>query len=412
MRLLYSFFIFIFNLLIRIYGYFNPKIKEWNKLRHDHLNQLVQIKLNAKNRKIIWMHCASLGEFEQGVPLARAIKSINKDVYLLLSFFSPSGYNQKKNTSEFDEIFYLPLDSMKSAKYIVHTLNPDLFIGVRYEFWWNLLRALKENKTEIIYISVLVKPNFYFLKHWLPFSKWLKDINKIFTQNEESTKLLKERNHPYVITAGDTRIVSVVEKHQKITSLKELECILPDHKKIIVYGSIYKSDMSVIKNIINDKTYFHIIVPHNIDSKTIQSIVEEIAITTSLYKDLHRYNKSTIYGVIVDSIGLLFNLYQYADVVYIGGGFEKNIHNTLEPAIFGMPIGFGPKNKLFLEAQDFMRLGIACEVNTEIEFKNFVENHISGKNKNEIKIAAARYFQENSSSIDIIMKAVIGKNTL
>jgi 3-deoxy-D-manno-octulosonic-acid transferase len=405
MSIVYSAILSIFELALSFYGLLNERIKQWNIDRDDHLHNIKAIRESAGERPIIWMHCASLGEFEQGIPVIKALREKKPNNYFLLSFFSPSGYEQKKNSKDVDQVIYLPIDTLSNANKIVKELCPLLFIGVKYEFWWNLLRALKRNKVKIIFVSVLVKSNFYFLKKYLPFHTWLQDIDMIFTQDDVSEALIKETGHMRVITTGDTRSVSVMQRLQNIQKVKSIEPFLSIQKPVIIYGSIYKSDLAIITKTINNKSYFHIIVPHHVNSENVNEILETVETDFVVFSKLDD-TKITADGIIIDTIGKLFDLYQYADLVYIGGGFEQSIHNTLEPAAYGLPIAFGPKNDLFIEAKQFQELGIAMEVNNEVQFSQFLEASLSKGKRAEISKLSNEYFLKNKDAVNHIVGAL------
>ncbi len=410
MRFLYSLSIYFFQFLLFLHGLFNAKTGKWNRDRVSHFRNLPNIKAKAEGRKIVWMHCASLGEYEQGIPLIKAMKDINQHLFVLISFFSPSGFEHKKSNHLVDEYIYMPLDTIANSKKGVEILKPALFIGVKYEYWWNLIHILKTNSIPIVYISVVVKPGIYFLKKWSPFNTWLHEIDFLFTQDDQSLSLLKLAGCKNVYTTGDTRLLSVLQRLENTRPIDLVKEAIPDNKIVIIYGSIYLSDIGTIGPILAEDSYFHIVVPHDISHDNIAAIknyTRNFILFTKLEKHMENIN-----GIVVDTIGHLFDLYQYGDIIYIGGGFERNIHNTLEPAVFGHAIAFGPKHNSFIEAQFFLDKGIATEVRNAQDFREFVHEFRDGRRQKEVALLADSYFKENSDSVQSIVNILKERNIL
>jgi 3-deoxy-D-manno-octulosonic-acid transferase len=394
----------LFSLILKIYGVFNTKIGRWNKQRDIDQQRLNEIKSKACLKPIVWMHCASLGEYEQGIEFIKSIQQKHPSkYYYLLSFFSPSGYHSGRVRSHVDEVIYINIDTKNNANKIFNIIQPKYFIGVKYEFWWNHINAALKTGVEVIYISVYLKSNHYLFRLWsYPFINILKNISQIYTQDNATTFLLYQNGIKSVV-AGDTRIIGIKERFKTIQSFPYVSSKNKNSLPVIVYGSIYQSDVEVLNDIMNDKKYFHIIVPHNIEDKNILSIEKKLTIQTTKIDELS--NEQEVNGLIVDKVGLLFDLYQYADFVYIGGGFEKNIHNTLEPAIFGVPLSFGPNHTNFNEANYFVDNQIASIIKDKVDFHKFIETHQNQSIRNKIKDKCHQYFEENSTSITNIMKS-------
>ncbi len=387
------------SLALSISGLFNPKIKRWNHQRNKDFKELKTIKQEAGNRSIVWMHCASLGEYEQGVELIKAMKKQGKNEYYLLSFFSPSGYESSRVRKEVDKVIYLPMDTKHNAKTIMNLIVPKYLIGVKYEFWWNMINEALALNAKVIYISVLLQENNYLFKKWASVFREKLTKSDIYTQDENTKTLLAKYGISSKVT-GDTRIVSIIERRKAVQENQVIKNLLPQEKKVLVYGSIYLSDLPVLKSTIMNEEYFHILVPHNIDKDYIHKIASAISIPANKYSDINIDNCNAI---IVDKVGLLFDIYQYADVVYIGGGFEKSIHNTLEPAVYGIPIAFGPKNKTFIEAQNFLKNGIAKEITSSHDFEDFITTYCKKEKTEIIKTATEEYFEKNKDSVRKIM---------
>lgn len=402
MQLIYNLLIHLFQAALWIKSFFDPKIKDWDKTRNDHFKRLDTIKLKSEGRNIIWMHCASLGEYEQGIPVFRTLKKINPDCFYLLSFFSPSGYEQRKNSVDANEIIYLPLDTQSNAKRIISIINPSLFIGVKYEFWWNLLQQIQFNKIKTIYLSVYIEKEKYFLKYNF-FKKILQNIDCIFTQDEGSHRILQQFGFTNSTTTLDTRVKSVLERKEKENKLISDPILNRVTKPIIVYGSIYESDMKVIGNMLSNSEFIHLLVPHKVDKNNLSNITKYVSTEYEMWSSLNSKPIQTNI-IIFDSIGLLFDLYRYASFAYIGGGFEKNVHNTLEPAVFGIPLAFGPKNEGFLEVKDFKDLDVGKEIRNASDLELFQSSVQPVAVKEIIKEKLNQYFSSKEKNYSILIE--------
>ena len=364
----------LFEWGLKIRAWWNKETRDWNQLRIRHLNQLETIRKEAEDKELVWMHCASLGEFEQGLPVLKMLKAQKGDkVFFVVSFFSPSGYSQRKNTDVANAVIYMPIDTQENDHLTVARLQPDLFIGVKYEFWWHHLKALLNQKIPIVYISVKLKQDHYLLQKGADeCRKVLSQMKVIFTQDEQTSNALQKVGVSNVVLAGDTRVSAVLDRKGRVRQIQHLESLNQDDGFVMVYGSVYLSDLSVIKSGFKKPCWKHIVVPHKVDKNNID------ALTRSMGTDYHLWSqwngKWEHNMLIVDTIGWLFDIYQYADACYIGGGFERSVHNTLEPAVFGLPMAFGPKNKGFVETQYFLDEGIAVEINDEHDFKRFLSD--------------------------------------
>jgi 3-deoxy-D-manno-octulosonic-acid transferase len=375
--LIYNLGIYLFSVVLKILGLYDPRIKVWNELRANHAEDIKSIIDNPNNKPVIWMHCASLGEYEQGIIVLKKIKENYPNKYfILLSFFSPSGYLQKNKNTICDAVIYLPIDKKGTIEKFVEEVKPAYFIGVKYEFWWNLLAALKERNCKVIYISLLLKDDHYLYKFYgRGFLNQLKKVDHIFTQDDASFQKLSHLGFQNLHSSKDTRISSVAERKTLVKPIEELHTMLSIDKPVLIYGSIYLSDMAVIGPLLSDQSYYHVLVPHHVDDANIELIRNKTGQRFISYTSLkNQNNKAGHYGLIINTIGKLFDLYQYASFVYIGGGFEKGIHNTLEPAVFNVPLAFGPKYKKFPEAVYFIENGCAKEVSSSNEFTNYVKS--------------------------------------
>lgn len=327
----------------------------------------------ALNKKLIWMHCASLGEFEQGQPILSKIRETHGDnILLVLSFMSPSGFEQKKNEKLVDLVIYLPIDTVKNSKKIVSALKPDIFIGVKYEFWWNLIQILQNNSCAIVWIALKFSEKHYFLHPFAsPFLNLLRRCEHLFVQDQETFQLLSAKGFDNVSIAGDPRIERIVNRRSFNT---DIHIFKPpkNYKKIVIYGSVYSADFEKIGNaVIKHPDYYHIIVPHDVSKFEIQKIANCLNIPTITPAEI----RHGINYVMVDQVGLLFDLYLLADIAYVGGGFGKGIHNVLEPLSCGLPVGIGPKHRAFKEAKELIQFGLAKKIENEIDFEHFITTH-------------------------------------
>ena len=355
--LIYNFVIILFDLGIKIKSKFRPSLKSWIKER-EITNVLSQFPNAPSKRKTIWIHCASLGEYYMINPVIRALKE-KSDCIIYLSFFSPSGYNNLKSLSHIDHKFYLPSDSIKNARRLIKLIKPDLYIGVKYEFWWNLLNELHRAKVPIVYTNVsLYSTPFYLKKPFSFFKNIYSEFNKVFVQNTESEGLLRESGLSNIMLSGDTRIDDVLKRklQTKLSPNIEIE------NSVMVWGSVYLYECNFILDVINKTPEItHIIVPHNVESTNVNAISVKLGIESRWSEDS---NDVRLKSCIVDQIGVLFDLYSLADIAYVGGGFKGKLHNVLEPIAHKVFTLFGPKHEKFPEAQDLIDYQIARVVHS------------------------------------------------
>ncbi len=411
MRFLYYFVIKSYSFLIFFAGFFNKKAKQWTKGRK---NILKSIKAEVKNgEKIAWFHTASLGEFEQGRPLIEAFRNKYPDFKIFLTFFSPSGYEIRKNYSGADYIFYLPLDTQKNAKKFVEIVDPEIVFFVKYEFWYNFLKALKSKGKTVFIVSGIFRREQHFFKwygSW--FKKILKMITFFFVQNNESKELLNSIGIENVEISGDTRFDRVFEISQHKKSFPLIETFKHD-SEIFLGGSTWPADEDLILSLIRERAanLKFIIAPHEVHKERIKSLKEKVLknevllfsdVVSGKVKNEEIVNSNIL---IIDSIGILSHLYQYAKFAFIGGGFGVGIHNILEAVTFGKPVFFGPNYKKFQEANELIKLGGAFCVHNDLglieNVETFLEN--SGKYKKCSKICS-NYILNKKGATVIILK--------
>ncbi len=406
MKLLYSIGIFFYNLLIKFSSGFNSKAK----LRKDGVNFTFETLKSFNSKHVIWVHCASLGEFEQGRPLIEKIKQKYSDYQIALSFFSPSGYEIRKKYELADLVFYLPGDSFKNAKKLISLLNPKLVFFVKYEFWYWYLRELKNQQIPTYLISGIFRKKQIFFKFYGSFfRKILKNFTHLFVQNTISADLLKQAGIQNVSITGDTRFDRVFEIASNRKRIEIIENFIKD-KLVFVAGSTWKPDEDIIFQFMNlpgNKNVKYIIAPHEIKNENIKRIINLADKNVIRYSESNSENILSTDILIIDNIGLLSSVYAYADVAYIGGGFGAGIHNTLEAAVYGIPVIFGSKYQKFDEAKELIKRKAGFSITNKEEFNVILQNLIrdinlrmqSGKN-------AEMYIKENIGATEKILTAV------
>lgn len=353
---MYSFGIFITGLVLKIVALFNTKIKLGVQGR---ANTFSALKTNIlSNDKTLWFHCASLGEYEQGLPVFSELRKKYSKHKIVLSFFSPSGYEIRKNAPFADVVVYLPLDSKANARTFLNIVNPELTVFVKYEIWPNFLNELKKRNLKAILISASFRKNQSFFKWYgKQTRKALFAFEHIFTQNEVSKTLLKDINYNNVTVSGDTRFDRVSNQLKQDNTLNFIE-EFKNNNLCVVIGSSWPEDEKLIINYINtysNKNIKFIIAPHNIKSTQIEELKNNISKSSILFSKKENKALKNYQVLILDTIGLLTKVYSYADIAYVGGALgTTGLHNTLEAAVFGVPIIIGNNHKKFPEAQSMI----------------------------------------------------------
>jgi len=364
----YNIVLSLVGFLLKIVAIFNKKINLFVNGRKDTFKRLsTQI---SKKENVIWFHCASLGEFEQGRPLIENYKSQYPDHKILVTFFSPSGYEIRKNYKFADVVTYLPLDTKANAKKFIEIVNPQLAIFVKYEFWPNILKELKSKDIQTILVSGIFRKNQAFFKWyggWM--KKSLQSFNHFFVQNKTSQELLNSIGFHNSTLSGDTRFDRVFEITKQDNKIAAIENFI-NNKLTLVAGSTWKKDEKLLLNYINNHANENekfIIAPHNINHNDIAVLKNSFTKKTLLFSDISTEKIKNDQVLIIDSIGLLTKIYSYANIAYVGGGFGTGIHNILEPATFGTPIFIGPNYQKFNEAKELVNLGTCTVINSSAE---------------------------------------------
>ena len=358
MLFLYNIITLLASQLLKLVVLFSPKMKLFVDGRKSVFQTLAN-KIQTSD-KTIWFHAASLGEYEQGLPVIEAIKQQFPSHKIVVTFFSPSGYEVRKNNTVADVTVYLPLDTISNAKQFIQLVHPETVFFIKYEYWPNYLNELKKQQIKTYLISGILRENQAFFKWYGGFYRnALKTFDYFFVQNESSKKLLQSIGFNNVKVSGDTRfdrVVSILERDNSLDFIEQFK----DNKTTIVIGSSWPKDETLLVNYINqssDDVKF-IIAPHNIKQEQIQELKKSISKKTVLYSEKDemlkqvQHDKTEDFQVyIIDTIGILTKIYSYADIAYVGGGFgNPGVHNILEPATFGVPVVIGPNYSHFAEA--------------------------------------------------------------
>ncbi|SFS63818.1 3-deoxy-D-manno-octulosonic acid transferase [Lutibacter maritimus] len=357
MHKIYNIVVIVASFLMKLIALFNTKIKLFVEGRNDVFTKLKSSIKSADT--VIWVHCASLGEFEQGRPLIEKLKLNFPSKKILLTFFSPSGYEVRKNYEVADVVCYLPLDTTFNAKKFLDIVHPETAIFVKYEFWPNYLKVLKNRKIKTILISGIFRENQVFFKWyggWM--RKSLQAFSHFFVQDSVSEKLLNSIHFSNVTVSGDTRFDRVFEITKQDNQLNFINHFI-NSKHTLVAGSTWKEDEVLLVDYINNNATENekfIIAPHNIHQQEIQQLKKSISKPTILFSEKEGKNLEEFQVFIIDTIGILTKIYSYADVAYVGGGYTKSgVHNVLEPATFGVPIIIGPNYYKFNEAIELVK---------------------------------------------------------
>lgn len=432
---LYDTAIQFYHLSIWVAAFFSSKAKKWIVGRKN-WEQKLGAKINFSERPI-WIHCASLGEFEQGRPLIEAIKKEQPTAKILLTFYSPSGYEIRKNYPHADIVCYLPADGKKNAQNFLKITNPKIAIFVKYEFWFHYLNTLKNEEIPTFLISAIFRES-------QPFFKWYGGLHRrmlgcferIFVQDEGSLKLLESippapkrkrsesmtttpllnrsplgtGEQPSLTIAGDTRIDRVLAIQSEQKPLPIIEEFCKNHSNILICGSTWGTDETILISLLNNSlsnNYKTIIAPHEIHASHIADIQKKLTISNTTYSNALKNGVGDAQVLLIDNIGLLAHLYRFGKIAYIGGGFGSGIHNTLEPIVFGLPVIFGKRYQKFQEAVILVETGGGFSIKNEEElltiFKQLQQEEFY---KNASK-KALRYVQENKGATGRILKRIL-----
>jgi 3-deoxy-D-manno-octulosonic-acid transferase len=408
MLFLYNLIVQIADFLLKIVAFFSPKIKLFVDGRKP-IFEILESKINP-NDKTIWFHAASLGEYEQGLPVIEKIKEKFPNHKIIVTFFSPSGYEVRKNNTVADVTVYLPLDTKKNAKHFLSIVHPEMVFFIKYEYWPNYLNELRKLKTPTYLISGIFRKNQLFFKWYGGFyRKALETFTYFFVQNESSKKLLLQLGKTNVAISGDTRFDRVASILEKDNSLDFIEAFKNDTLTIVV-GSSWPKDENLLVDFINqtsEKVKF-IIAPHNIKGEQIQELKNSISKKVVLFSEKENKNLADFDVFIIDTVGILTKIYSYADIAYVGGGFgNPGVHNILEPATFGVPIVIGPNFSHFAEATALVNMEGCVSISDKNELADAFSNLIANDDiRHEKGHICSTFVQMNKGAINIIMNSI------
>jgi 3-deoxy-D-manno-octulosonic-acid transferase len=411
MKVIYNIGIYLFSGLAWLISPFNLKVRLWITGRKNWF-ELLKKKIGSEER-YVWIHCASLGEFEQGRPVIEALKKEKPHIKILLTFFSPSGYEVRKNYQMADIICYLPADTPGNAEKFIKLVDPAVVIFVKYEFWHNYLTILGNKKIPLYLISGIFRKDQHFFRWYGTFFRnMLEKFSWLFVQDQQSLELLGDISIKNVTVAGDTRFDRVMQAAGTARDIPQLQRFRGD-EKLFLAGSSWKQDEEIITRYINkypDRIKW-IFAPHEIDSRNIERLAK--LLKTKYIKFSEFTDADTDARVlIIDNIGMLSSAYRYACIAEIGGGFGKGIHNILEPACWSIPVLFGPNHRIFREAVELIGSGGAQTFSDYEGFEKIVEQWLSNKETyQKAAEAAGKYVRENTGATGKIMQGIVSKDT-
>lgn len=407
-------FIFIYDLAIQFYllairisSLFTSKAKLFIEGRKNLFSELKST-IN-KDDFIVWMHCASVGEYEQGRPVIEKLKAENQNLKVLLTFFSPSGYAQRKNISSADYIFFLPVDTKKNAEEFIGIINPRLAIFVKYEFWFHHLNELKKKNIPAVLISGIFRNEQLFFKWYgKPFLSIIKSFKKIFVQNKNSLALLSEFGLTNAVLSSDTRFDRVLQIKNNAKQFTEIKKFCGDCK-IIIAGSTWPNDEKILIQFIQQQKNSDlkwIIAPHEISEKHVGALIYQLGEKAIRYSQIQNATTDKQF-LVIDNIGMLSSIYRFASIAYIGGGFGKGIHNILEATVYGVPVLFGPNYKKFKEAIDLIQTKSCFSIQNENEFSTITNQLLTDKHfYSGCSAGCIDYVKNNSGATDQIVQYI------
>ena len=409
MNQIYNLIVILASQLLKIIALFSPKMKLFVEGRKA-VFQTLENKIQATDRTI-WFHAASLGEYEQGLPVIEAIKQQYPNHKIVVTFFSPSGYEVRKNNNLADVTVYLPLDTISNAKQFLRIVHPEMAFFIKYEYWPNYLNELKKKQIKTYLISGILRENQAFFKWYGGFYRnALKTFDYFFVQNESSKILLQSIGFNNVKVSGDTRfdrVVSILERDNSLDFIAQFKA----DKTTIVIGSSWPKDEELLIDYINNsaENVKFIIAPHNIKLEQIQELKKAITKKTILFSEKDTVDVSNYSVFVIDTIGILTKIYSYADIAYVGGGFgNPGVHNILEPATFGVPVVIGPNYAHFAEATALVNMEgcISIQNQTQLNevFDLLLQNEDERLEKGHI---CSTFVQMNKGATQAIMGYIL-----
>jgi len=410
MEILYNIGIFIYSASARILSPFNNKARLWvngRKNWFDELNQKIR-----PGDKYIWMHCASLGEFEQGRPVIEAMRKEMPHFKIVLTFFSPSGYEIRKNYQNADIVCYLPADTPGNAEKFISSIKPELVIFVKYEFWYNFISVVSRNAIPLFLISAIFRKEQHFFRGYGSFFRnMLKKFRMIYVQDQNSLDLLRGIGMKNTVQAGDTRFDRVMEIAGAARQISQLESFRGG-ERLFIAGSSWKKDEEIIAEYINkypDRMKW-VFAPHETGPENIKRLIKLFRVKCTRFSEFSDESRDARV-LIIDNVGMLSSAYRYAYIAAVGGGFGKGIHNILEPACWGVPVIFGPNHQKFREALQLLSLGGAKSFKNYNDFVSILDGLLADEKFYGITAeAAGKYVRENTGATQKIISGIKQKD--
>ena len=408
----------MYNVAISIYSWalhliapFHKKVKLMVE-GHVETYEVLKSKIDTTS-KYVWFHVASLGEYEQALPMIEEIRKKKPNYKILLTFFSPSGYEVQKNNELVDIVCYLPFDKKKNVKRFLDLAQPDIAIFVKYEFWYNFIHELYQREIPVYLISAIFRPNQLFFKPWgNVFKKILHYYTQLFVQDKKSAQILKEHGIESVTVMGDTRMDRVIKVKKNALELPIVDkfATLKNKKSVLVAGSSWPEDEDLLINYFNKHAYLKLIIaPHLINESHLKQIEGKLKRPSIRYSQA-KESDATITNfdcLIIDNFGLLSSIYRYGQIAYIGGGFGAGIHNLPEAAVYGIPVIFGPNHKKFLEAKELLKGGGGFTISNEAELNKVLKDFVTSPEDLEIAgEAAANYIYKSAGATQKIVDKI------
>jgi 3-deoxy-D-manno-octulosonic-acid transferase len=406
--MMYSLAIFLYMLAVIVVSPFHKKA---GAIVRGHIDtfKILREKID-RNARYVWFHAASLGEFEQGRPLIERFRREHPEYKILLTFFSPSGYEVRKNYEGADVICYLPFDTPGNVMSFFRLVRPEMAFFIKYEFWWNFLRACKHYNIPVYSISSIFRANKVFFKWYgKGYSAVLRLVDHFFVQDEESARLLSTLHITDNVTiVGDTRFDRVLDIQAKSRELPLVETFGKDAKSIFVAGSSWPQDEELIIPYFNNHPQMKLILaPHVIDEAHLKHIESKLKRPFVRYTEADEATVAQADCLIINCFGLLSSIYRYGNLAYVGGGFGVGIHNVPEAAVYGIPVLFGPNNKGFREAQDLLRMGGCFEITGQPLFNALVDKLTGNPRLCAKKGALCRdYIKSNAGATETIFSTL------
>ncbi|MBK6949613.1 MAG: 3-deoxy-D-manno-octulosonic acid transferase [Haliscomenobacter sp.] len=407
MNILYTISIWVFQGLIHLTSWFNPKAKAWVLGRKGWRKTLQDRVVQARKpgQPLVWVHCASLGEFEQGRPLIEAMKSQNPGIFVLLTFFSPSGYEVRKNYPHANAVAYLPADTSRNVRDFLRLVQPNLAVFVKYEFWYRFLEGLRNQTIPTILISARLRPgHLFFQRYGGWFKTRLQAFSHIFAQDASAPQLLARTGVPFTV-AGDTRVDRVGDIARRPGSVPELDDFCAGHP-VLIAGSSWPPDEKRLGELFRHPVFSGwklLIAPHDIRDSRLAEIEQVFPGASVRFTRYQTGEDSHQQVLIINTMGMLASLYRYGDIAYIGGAFGSGLHNTLEPIAFGLPVLFGPKYEKFAEAQALIQSGGARSICSREELIEAFAGWTDEQKRACASDAASAYVQENQGATKRIL---------